>query len=200
MNTQTIDAIISLDNIYQWEEREKSVRESVSQHSFKVAALAALGLQELEEENLSLVGCPLWCEFKADVLSLAILHDFDEAIIGRDIPHYVKYNKYNGQKIRKEINEYVKWKAEEDKILMVSPKSPEVERFVKMFDWAALLTFLHRNRKMSGGRGWEEELVYCKMNLYEVRKEVFSLLRTSQFGDGIQNFESLKYLVESLTQ
>lgn len=94
-----LEHLSKLDNIHQWEERDSIIKESVSQHSFKVGAIAHYLLTAIEKNLLSddSTAYIKFVEFKASCLSYAILHDFDEAIIGRDISHVVKYNSYNGE-------------------------------------------------------------------------------------------------------
>lgn len=112
--TNFLKHLSRLDNVHQWEERDSIIKESVSQHSFKVSAIAHYLLTILEDRLTTrdkLIDGKVylhWVEFKASCLSYAILHDFDEAIIGRDISHVVKYNPYNGEKIREAINDFCK--------------------------------------------------------------------------------------------
>lgn len=170
-----IKNIVSLDNIRQWEEHDSLVTESVSQHSFKVAAIAAYLLDEIEQ-NL-LVKDVEWWSFKARTLQHAILHDFDESILGRDISHVLKYNKLNGDKIRKELDKYVIAKVSEMGLthLVANFKSTLMElmifNFVKMCDWVALRTFINRNEQM-GNKSFKEEHKYCYDNTNRVVQEV----------------------------
>ena len=139
-----------LDNVHQWEERDSVIKESVSQHSFKVAAICHFMLNEYEKSAKKFCSPILndwlerynWIKFKYECLSYAVLHDFDEAILGRDISHVVKYNDFNGEEIRKAINNYVNHITKEDFADGSIPKpTQEVKYFVKMCDWIALSTF-----------------------------------------------------------
>ena len=44
-----LSKIETLDNIRQWEERDSIIKESVSQHSFKVSAVAVYLLKRLDD-------------------------------------------------------------------------------------------------------------------------------------------------------
>lgn len=161
--------ICALDNICQWAERDSAIRESVSQHSFKVSALAVYLLTELEWENsvLALGDGQGWIRFRKDCVEYAVLHDFDEAILGRDISHTVKYNKHNGEEIRQNISNFV---AYEMRRLGLTPArltpAPNVKTFVKTCDWLALLSFIRRNEAL-GCLSFCEEKKYCQDKIAE---------------------------------
>lgn len=174
-----IEKIESLDNIHQWEERDSVVKESVSQHSFKVASIAYFILNNIHKfEDVSEKADFL--AFKFDVLSYAIMHDFDEAILGRDISHTVKYNKHNGEYIRGALNEFVKHELKEQFGKVIPEVSDEVKAFVKLCDWIALLTFINRNKKM-GCITFEHDEAYCLKSMYEKLYDVNKMLK-EKFG------------------
>lgn len=182
-----VEKIELLDNITQWSERDSIIKESVSQHSFKVAAIANYLLTLLSMDNNAKLAFNHWDEFldfKGDVLSYAIMHDFDEAIFGRDISHKVKYNSYNGENIRKAIDEYVEHTLETEFFGLMKAPSYIVKRFVKLCDWLALLTFTTRNQNM-GAKTFSSEDVYCRENIIKTMKEVEVLLY-SEFGINVE--------------
>ena len=123
--------ICSLDNIHQWEERDSIVKESVSQHSFKVAAIAAYVLEELKKDEV-LSSSPKFIEFAYNALKYALLHDFDESIILRDMSHMVKYNTFNGEEIRKVLNDFVEHELEKAEYNFVRCPYDDVRIFVKL--------------------------------------------------------------------
>lgn len=166
-----LEHLSRLDNIHQWEERDSIIKESVSQHSFKVSAIAHYLLGTLEKEMKELLSNDStaylkFVEFKANCLSYAILHDFDEAIIGRDISHVVKYNSYNGEKIREAINDFVSHQETLDFQGLITKPTEVVKKFVKVCDWIALSTFCERNRSM-GCLSFASESHYCDGKLRE---------------------------------
>lgn len=173
-----LEHLSRLDNIHQWEERDSIIKESVSQHSFKVSAIAHYLLHIIEKEIKELLSTDStaylkFVEFKAECLSYAILHDFDEAILGRDISHVVKYNLYNGEKIREAINDFVSHQETLDFQGLISKPTEVVKKFVKACDWIALSTFCERNRRM-GCISFSSESHYCDVKSREVFREAIS--------------------------
>lgn len=168
-----VEKIELLDNITQWSERDSIIKESVSQHSFKVAAIANYLFQSINSGKKANECLP--DTFRGDVLSYAIMHDFDEAIFGRDVSHTVKYNPYNGEHIRKAIDEFVEYTLDTEFFGLMKAPSYVVKRFVKLCDWLALLTFTTRNQKM-GAKTFSNEDVYCREKIIETMKEVEELL------------------------
>lgn len=169
-----LEKINTLDNIKQWEERDSVIKESVSQHSFKVSAIALYLLKSCRN---------LPAHFQYQVLSYSILHDFDESILGRDISHTVKYNKYNGEEIRDALSKFVE--SEIDGLGMsflfnLGKLEKEIKLFVKLADWIAISTFISRNEKM-GVYGFELEKEYCNENIVIKIKEVEKMI-LSIFG------------------
>lgn len=56
MIQEFVKKIVSLDNVHQWAERDSVIKETVSQHSFKVASFAIFILDRLENENCNVIG------------------------------------------------------------------------------------------------------------------------------------------------
>ena len=172
-----ISKIVSLDNIHQWEERDSVIKESVSQHSFKVAAIAIFLLHRMLCNNAT---------FEKEVVMYAVLHDFDESIIKRDLAHPVKYNKLNGNKLREVINEFVNKELTESKLEFVNNFSHEVKVFVKLCDWIALMTFVSRNKNL-GSREFNEEMQYCFKSLKIAQQNCFVVEKFFENYDYIYN-------------
>lgn len=162
MIKEFVKKIVSLDNVHQWAERDSVIKESVSQHSFKVAAFAIYVFERIEAENEQLKKSMRYILFRSMVVNYAVLHDFDEAILGRDISHVVKYNRHNGENIRKELDDYVDYEIRHLGLQFINDDiTPEVKSFVKMCDWFAMLSFIYRNKAM-GVTTFENELLYCR--------------------------------------
>ena len=178
-----LDNLSKLDNIRQWEERDSIIKESVSQHSFKVSAIAYFLLKKLGAVAET---HPFFTAFKAECLSYAILHDFDEAVIGRDISHVVKYNSYNGEMIRKAINDFVEYREKMDFENLLPHPTEVIIGFVKVCDWIALYTFCKRNADL-GCLAFSEEWKYCKMNL-KIAVDKFSVLFLKSSGIKCEEF------------
>lgn len=176
-----IGKICSLDNIHQWEERDSVIRESVSQHSYKVAAICHYILHDIElqanavelykHEDMRVK----FLNFRYQCLSYAIMHDFDESILGRDISHILKYNKLNGDVIRKALDEYVAETTRGKYEGVYVTPCYEVKTFVKLCDWIALYTFIKRNNRM-GVKTFKKEKAYCWENIESKIAEVKKVL------------------------
>lgn len=176
-----VNKIVTLDNIKQWEERDSVIKESVSQHSFKVSAMCIYLLEKIADEN-GLKDNWVWNSFALKCVEYSVLHDFDEAILGRDISHEVKYNRYNGEKIREQINCFVEHKIKELGLEFVNENvDSDVKSFVKMCDWFALLTFIGRNEKM-GVFSFQREKDYC-LQKAEESIEVVKFMLNRKFND-----------------
>lgn len=194
MIQEFVKKIVSLDNVHQWAERDSVIKETVSQHSFKVASFAIFILDRLENENCNVIGKGNqdWIEFRKNCVEYAVLHDFDEAILGRDISHVVKYNKHNGDKIRKEIDDYVNYEIERLGLNLIKDEiNPNVKTFVKFCDWLAMMSFIYRNKDM-GVCTFSNERMYCQDKATESSTVVQSML------NNVFHLESFKCLVEIL--
>ena len=164
------DHLARLDNIKQWLEYDRHQQESVSQHSFKVSVFTMSLLEYLWPSDTQ--HAEVWL-FKYQTLKLALMHDFDEAILRRDITHELKYNKYNGGEIRNALDRFVdrqlteEFGDESDVVKMFSKKDKfydVMHAIVKVADWMALLYFLNRELAI-GNRSWPLNLLtYCKDN------------------------------------
>jgi 5'-deoxynucleotidase YfbR-like HD superfamily hydrolase len=180
------DYLARLDNIKQWLEYDRHQQESVSQHSFKVSVFTMSLLDYFwptgTETNAVLT-------FKYRTLKLALMHDFDEAILRRDITHEVKYNAYNGMEIRYALDKFVEHQMADDfgadsEVLQTLSKTGEyydiTHAVVKVADWMALLYFLNRELSM-GNRSWPLNLLpYCNDNF---RKAVTTLQNACEVAD-----------------
>ena len=167
------DYLARLDNIKQWLEYDRHQQESVSQHSFKVSVFAMSLLEYLWPSDTQ--RAEVWL-FKYQTLKLALMHDFDEAILRRDITHELKYNNYNGGEIRNVLDKFVNHQlteefGEESDVVKTFSKEDKfydvMHAIVKVADWMALLYFLNRELAI-GNRSWPLNLLpYCKDNYYK---------------------------------
>lgn len=175
------DYLARLDNIKQWLEYDRHQQESVSQHSFKVSVFTMSLLDYLWPSDTQ--HAEVW-SFKYQTLKLALMHDFDEAILRRDITHELKYNKYNGSEIRSVLDRFVDRQlteefGDESDVVKMFSKEDEfydvMHAIVKVADWMALLYFLNRELAI-GNRSWPLNLLpYCKDNY---RKAISTLQNT----------------------
>ncbi len=175
------DYLARLDNIKQWLEYDRHQQESVSQHSFKVSVFTMSLLDYLWPSDTQ--HAEVW-SFKYQTLKLALMHDFDEAILRRDITHELKYNKYNGSEIRSVLDRFVDRQlteefGDESDVVKMFSKEDEfydvMHAIVKVADWMALLYFLNRELAI-GNRSWPLNLLPdCKDNY---RKAISTLQNT----------------------
>lgn len=99
---------LALDNISRFNKSTRIKDESVSQHSHWVTTFTYLICESalLEQHSIEAMN------FKYKCVSKAIFHDFDEGV-GDDVSFDLKYNSFNGDNIRREIDAFVKFKIKE---------------------------------------------------------------------------------------
>jgi 5'-deoxynucleotidase YfbR-like HD superfamily hydrolase len=182
-----------LDNIVQWSEMDVFQRESVSQHSFKVAVFTRVLLQDIfgdiDEGDMR---SPLLRDFKLRCVDYAMFHDFDEALIRRDISHVTKYNRFNGSEIRRNLNELADHLAQEEILAdsvsgkfvydtIIHPES-YVKRFVKLCDWLAMAFFIRREQRM-GNQNMHLEDTTVYNGVRNAVEDVRNMLKESWFAE-----------------
>lgn len=141
-----------LDNIIQWSEMDVITRESVSQHSYKVTIFCRVLLEEIFGHKFS----PAVANYVISCVDHAMFHDWDEALLLRDISHETKYNEFNGDKIRAELDALSKFLSkkefETDTVGgqfvydALNTTDSKVLLFCKVCDWMALAFFIKREQ------------------------------------------------------
>lgn len=187
------DYLPRLDNIIQWQERDVHQRESVSQHSYKVVVFTRVLLNET-------FGVPDTYEilqFKQACIDHAIFHDWDEALITRDLSHVMKYNEYNGEAIRKAVDDLSEHICSREFIdesdspaglflyNSISHYDTDVHTFVKLADWLALYFFCIREIKF-GHTAFINDEQYVRQGVVKARDAVLEML-SRKFRRGIVN-------------
>lgn len=142
-----------LDNIVQWSEKDVFTRETVSSHSYKVTVFCRVLLEEIFCVDSDSVRA-----FKMNCVTHAMFHDWDEALLLRDISHETKYNSYNGEQIRSVLDNLSKHLAVNEfldgtstgKFVFgaVFTNDESVNSFCKVCDWLALAFFIKREQSM----------------------------------------------------
>lgn len=193
-----------LDNIKQWQEMDVFKEESVSQHSYKVAIFARVLLEDI----FSLSNNPKVNQFKLNVVTRALLHDWDEALILRDMSHETKYNDYNGQEIREVLDRLASHKAQEEfsesnengdwtdsASMMIytitMPEEPE-KSFAKLCDWIALFFYMRREKKL-GNKDLDNSWNIASSKFPDAIDNVIKIL-TVHFPDEVMDFDELNNL------
>ena len=141
-----------LDNIIQWSEMDVITRESVSQHSYKVTIFCRVLLEEIFGHKFSHVVA----NYVISCVDHAMFHDWDEALLLRDISHETKYNEFNGDKIRAELDALSKFLSNKEfetdtvggKFVYdaLNTTDSKVLLFCKVCDWMALAFFIKRDQ------------------------------------------------------
>ena len=142
-----------LDNIVQWSEKDVFTREAVSSHSYKVTVFCRVLLEEIFRVDNDSTR-----EFKMNCVTHAMFHDWDEALLLRDISHETKYNSYNGEQIRSvldnlskhlAVNEFLDGTSTGEFVFgAIFTNDESVNSFCKVCDWLALAFFIKREQSM----------------------------------------------------
>ena len=142
-----------LDNIVQWSEKDVFTRETVSSHSYKVTVFCRVLLEEVFRVDNDSTR-----EFKMNCVTHAMFHDWDEALLLRDISHETKYNSYNGEQIRSvldnlskhlAVNEFLDGTSTGEFVFgAIFTNDESVNSFCKVCDWLALAFFIKREQSM----------------------------------------------------
>ena len=142
-----------LDNIVQWSEKDVFTRETVSSHSYKVTVFCRVLLEEIFRVDNDSTR-----EFKMNCVTHAMFHDWDEALLLRDISHETKYNSYNGEQIRfvldnlskhLAVNEFLDGTPTGEFVFgAIFTNDESVNSFCKVCDWLALAFFIKREQSM----------------------------------------------------
>lgn len=151
-----------LDNIVQWSEKDVFTRETVSSHSYKVTVFCRVLLEEIFSVDNDSVRA-----FKINCVTHAMFHDWDEALLLRDISHETKYNSYNGEQIRSALDNLSKHLAVNEFLDGTSTgefmfgaiftNDESVNSFCKVCDWLALAFFIKRERSMGNQNLYAQE-------------------------------------------
>lgn len=190
-----------LDNIKQWQEMDVFKEESVSQHSYKVTIFARVLLEDIfgASKNSEVL------EFKMQVITRALFHDWDEALILRDMSHETKYNDYNGDALRAVLNDLSKHIAvnefrEVGALTEISDSSrmmvemicdcPEpAKTFAKLCDWLALFFYMQREKHL-GNKDLENSWNIAASKFPDAIDKVANMLEV-HFSDVQMNFTEL---------
>lgn len=204
-----------LDNIKQWQEMDVFKEESVSQHSYKVSIFGRILLEDIFGDSKSVEVL----KFKLDCIDAFAFHDWDEALILRDMSHETKYNNYNGQQIRDALDNLSRHKAieefseyESDGPIMASDKNnhgiltdsskiiinnitnqiEDVKMFCKLSDWLALIFYMKREREL-GNKSLNDQWNRSQMGLLK-NIEAVKIMLNHRFHHMFLNYSELDKL------
>lgn len=196
------DYLKRLDNIVQWSEKDVFTRETVSQHSYKVAVFCRVMLQEIFG---NLGDCKDEIRYFASAaVDHALFHDWDEALLLRDISHETKYNPYNGPEIRRaldNLSNYLGVRELTDHTLCgsfiygaLNEQDADVLLFCKFCDWMALAFFLKRELSL-GNRSLAEQVETVERGLKKCGEECEDMFQR-KFGVKVTIFRQF-YKIEN---
>lgn len=198
------DYLKRLDNIKQWQEMDVFNHESVSQHSYKVAIFCRVLLEDI-------FGSDNQSEFRLRCLSRALLHDWDEALIYRDMSHEIKYNSFNGSDIRRVLDDFVRNKAKIEfaegegntqsdaskmMIYHVIETDGTERKLVKFCDWLALLFYVKREQDL-GNQSLKVQWERCIENTIRAANELKEAL-DEEFPEVVKNYSEINNIINSL--
>lgn len=167
----------ALNNTVRWNGATRLKDESVAHHSFLVAWFARI----ITEETF------LYESEKLNIVTAAMFHDFDEMFSG-DILFPVKYNSFNGEKIKKVIEEFndhcvlEKFNKETKidkmyrKFLITQNENVFVKSFIKLCDWLACLFYVYKEVAI-GNTSMIERIFICEKKIQESAEKLCKLMK-----------------------
>lgn len=179
-----------LNNMVRWNGFNRIKDETVGHHSFIVSWITRIIVENLFTES----------EPKLQATTYAIFHDFNEYITG-DVNHNVKYNPYNGNLIRDELNNYIKNYVDEEypkdsgvtnRLLnsqLTDSVPPYIKSIVKVADWMSMLMYLMKEKSL-GNSNANDRINYCSNKLEDSITNCIKELNIQK--DFIVNYEFLK--------
>jgi len=140
-----------LNNLIRWNDSKRNKDETVAHHTFLVIWFTRILVENIFDDK--------YYQIKLDITTLALFHDFDEAFTG-DILHPFKYNEYNGEQVRKAIDDYCEHRVSAkyggdsatDKLFRehMTPKGfpPYYKKIVKVADWLSMVFYVRKEIKL----------------------------------------------------
>jgi 5'-deoxynucleotidase YfbR-like HD superfamily hydrolase len=130
----------NMDNITRFSLERTLRKETLAGHSWWVSFFTMSMINDIKNIDKSLIVE----QFELDCIKYAIIHDFKDEIFTGDLDHNLKYNEFNGRKIRKCVELYGKKALEtnygEKNVVEFSQTDIGVIKdFVKVADWLALI-------------------------------------------------------------
>jgi 5'-deoxynucleotidase YfbR-like HD superfamily hydrolase len=164
----------SLNVTVRWNGVRRIQQESLREHMYTSMLIADVLLEEIfpegEEEKWYL------SVLKLKILRSAAKHDVDEIFSG-DILHSVKYNVFNGEELKRLLNDFVNYELgnnfnkqnQSHKMIIDSLNyygNEVVKNFVKLVDWISCIMYIY-NEKSLGNKNFDKYLPKCKSKLFE---------------------------------
>lgn len=155
-----------LSETVRWNGLRRIKDETVSHHSHTVSMFSMILAEEIFEDDA----------VKHQIVSYAILHDFDEIFTG-DILNPVKYNELNGVDLREEIDRYIDHKVHEKfntnsatdimfRKFLTKNFPNYIARVVKVADWISMFHYIDKEI-MLGNKGVADRRAFCIQGIRE---------------------------------
>lgn len=171
----------NLSSTIRWNGKDFIKPETVSQHSHFVTWVTRIVCEYLFPSNQSTV--------KLDAVTYAMFHEMDENITG-DLNHNLKYNNFNGDKIRSEVDSYVKKTllgifnndAPHSELIVNDVMNPTIlsKLIVKTADWIAMCHYSQKELRL-GNKNFEDTAIYCCQKLCEHCDKCIEYFNISKF-------------------
>jgi 5'-deoxynucleotidase YfbR-like HD superfamily hydrolase len=181
-----------LQNLRRWNGLRLNQVDTVAAHTFNVCLITRILVEEMSD------GVPN-PKILIEAMDYALFHDFTE-IFDFDVNHEVKYNEFNGNRIRELLSEFVFNRVEEkfgrdnshsSKMIFENCKEPLplIKDIVKVADWFSCLIYL-RKEMDCGNKGLESEYINSILKILERCDSMIESYRHSSFNLSI--FEKIK--------
>lgn len=205
------------DDIYRFNKIKCIGRENVSSHNSWVVITSMLFMEQLEAAGL--FNSPYFkkqkkfnvSEFKYKAIMAATFHDFDECLSG-DVLFDLKYNDYNGEEIKENIDQYIDYKMRKfsiknkDKVnasidktivkaLLLAKEDFIIKFIVKIGDWMSCIKF-ERAELFLGNKSFEAIVAKSENALNELIDEFIERAIRARAIDS----DSKQQVIEYLTQ
>ena len=160
----------AISSTTRWNSIPRIKDESLRDHLYLCTLFGRIIVEELFGNDK-----PYLVEFKLDVVTACMFHDFDEIFTG-DILHHVKHNNFNGSKIREAVDEFVHMKLREEfdrnlpsqKMLVdgIEIQDKTIKGIVKVVDWLSCLIYVESEKEL-GNKNFDSYIPKCKQELFE---------------------------------
>lgn len=180
-----------LNNLKRWNGLRLLKEETVAHHTFLVILFVRILCEEIFKDE----------KRKLQVIDLALFHDFSE-MFDYDINHEVKYNEFNGKRIRDELKQFICYKNSyfvsdfpENLKYLFSVNILDINcsklnsLIVKIADWFGCIFYLRKEIEI-GNKRLQILYDYSVKNFFNKCDEAINIIDESNINLSI--FEQLK--------
>jgi 5'-deoxynucleotidase YfbR-like HD superfamily hydrolase len=198
INDLTFD---SLNNIVRWNNHRRIMDETVAHHCYIVSIFANFIVEEIFKKCQSADIRIL--NIKLKVARASLFHEKGEIFSG-DLSHIVKYNEYNGLKLRELLDDYINLRMDEEfpregsvsnSLIRDASEYYEsivVKNIVKLADWLSSLYYLHKEISL-GNNNFDKEYKIVQLKLQN--QCTFTINSLDQYNDGEGNVFDMSFKI-----